>query len=243
MDLQLALSIFLPIVFALFGYLIGSIPTSLIISKHYGIDIRKYGSHNAGGTNVGRVIGKRAGILTMALDALKCYLPCLVIFLIVTLCNIPFVPISIMNEICIAATGIGVCLGHTFPLYASFKGGKAVACFGGFVLFISPIIALICFTIFMIVFALSKKVSLSSLIAAPATIIFYLLAFILDLTVCKDPTSFDLGIYFTPTCMIHLTYVSLITAVLIASLVVIRHLSNIKRLAKGSEPDTHFKND
>lgn len=225
------------------SYLIGSIPTSILISKHYGIDIRKYGSHNAGGTNVGRVIGKKAGILTIVLDIFKCFIPCLITALVSIYAGIPVVSYSHMTELLVCLSAFAVAIGHTFPIFASFKGGKAVACFAGFILFISPIIFVIGISLFFIIYKLFHRVSLSSIIAVPSIILLAMVPMILDLTVLSDPSTYNGGMYFAPSFFIHLSYITFIFVFLLAALVVIRHMSNIKRLEKGEEPETHFKKD
>ena len=226
----------------LFGYLIGSIPTSIIIGKMHGIDIRQFGSHNAGGTNVGRVIGKKAGILTIVLDILKCFRPCLAVFLLFNYVRPDFLSsYEHLVELFVALTATGVCLGHTFPLYAGFRGGKCVACFAGYIVFISPLCFVLACTLFFVLFFLFRKVSLSSVIAVPTALLLLFVPMVLDLTVL--PEGFNGGVYFGPGCYIHLSYVTVIFAFLLASLVILRHLSNIKRLEKGEEPETHFKKD
>lgn len=226
----------------LFGYLIGSIPTSIIIGKMHGIDIRQFGSHNAGGTNVGRVIGKKAGILTIVLDILKCFLPCLAVFLLFNYVRPDFLSsYEHLVELFVALTATGVCLGHTFPLYAGFRGGKCVACFAGYIVFISPLCFVLACTLFFVLFFLFRKVSLSSVIAVPTALLLLFIPMVLDLTVL--PEGFNGGVYFGSGCYIHLSYVTVIFAFLLASLVILRHLSNIKRLEKGEEPETHFKKD
>ena len=223
------------------SYLIGSIPTSLILSSHYGIDIRKYGSHNAGGTNVGRVIGKKAGIFTIILDIFKCFIPCLLVSLIYLYAPLSLVSYDHLLELSVCLSAFSVAIGHTFPIFASFKGGKAVACFAGFVLYISPLIFVVGVTLFFILFKLFHRISLSSVIAVPSIILLSLVPTILDLTVLNDPNSYNGGTYFGPSFNIHLTYITTIFIFVLASLVVIRHISNIKRLEKGEEPETHFK--
>ncbi len=227
----------------LISYLIGSIPTSLLISYHYGIDIRNYGSHNAGGTNVGRVIGKKAGILTIVLDIFKCFIPCLVISLIYLYAPLDLIDYPHLLELSVCLSAFSVAIGHTFPIFASFKGGKAVACFAGFILYISPLIFLVGITLFLILFKLFHRISLSSVIAVPSIILLSLIPTILDLTILNDPASYNGGTYFGPSFNIHLTYITTIFIFVLASLVVIRHISNIKRLEKGEEPETHFKKD
>ncbi|MBQ6493912.1 MAG: glycerol-3-phosphate 1-O-acyltransferase PlsY [Erysipelotrichaceae bacterium] len=156
------------VMWVLIAYLIGSIPWGLVIGKvFYHKDIREYGSGNLGGTNAGRVFGTPVGMLVIVLDALKA-------FIVMTL--IHFISPGI-EQYC----GLAVCIGHCFPVFAQFKGGKAVACAYGYLLglavyvtheyfltFFLPII------VFFIVLAISRMVSLSSMcgVSSAAVIIF-----------------------------------------------------------------------
>lgn len=156
------------VMWVLIAYLIGSIPWGLVIGKvFYHKDIREYGSGNLGGTNAGRVLGTPVGMLVIVLDALKA-------FIVMTL--IHFISPGI-EQYC----GLAVCIGHCFPVFAQFKGGKAVACAYGYLLglavyvtheyfltFFLPII------VFFIVLAISRMVSLSSMcgVSSAAVIIF-----------------------------------------------------------------------
>ncbi len=227
------------------GYLVGSIPTSIIVARCYGVkDIREHGSHNAGGTNVGRVVGKTAGILTIVLDMLKCFIPCLAVFFIFE--GIRELPLCInwfdhISETMIGLAATGVCIGHTLPIYVGFKGGKAVSCFAGYILFISPAAFAIGLTLFMIIYFASKRVSVASIITVPSIIILMLIPMILDLTVLKDYVGYNGGVYFSSEYFIQLSYVSVIFTAVLAAIVVIRHLSNIERLEHGEEPETHFR--
>lgn len=232
------------LLFLLSGYLIGSIPTSIIIGRIHGIDIRNYGSHNAGGTNVGRVVGKKAGILTIVLDILKAFLPCLAAFLVLTYVPMPFLAdFEHRKELLVNLVAVGVCLGHTFPLYAGFRGGKCVACYAGYVIFVSPIIFVLACTLFFVLFRLFHRISLSSVVAVPSALLLFLVPAVLDWTLLPLPTQFDGGAYFGPNCLLHLSYVTLLISFLLALLVVLRHLSNIRRLNRGEEPETKFKQD
>lgn len=149
----------------LFAYLFGSIPWALVIGKlFYKTDIRQYGSGNLGGTNAGRVLGKKAGVTVTVLDGLKA-------FFTVLLCQ-QFVP-----EASIIA-GMMCCVGHCFPIFANFKGGKAVATCFGYLFAISIFIThqvvlmfIVPFAVFFISLYLSKIVSLSSMIALGVSVI------------------------------------------------------------------------
>lgn len=239
--MELTYTIIFALVASVLAYLIGSIPTARLIAKRHGVDITKEGSKNSGGTNVGRVIGKKAGITTMILDMFKCFIPCLIALLILTYCPMEIKEFPYRNELLCAFVGFFVAIGHSYPIYAKFKGGKCVACFAGYVLFVSPILFVLGASTFFIVFFIKKRVSLASLIGAPTTLGLSFVPMILDLTVLKDETTFNGGLYFVPSLMLHLSFVTTICMFLIVSLIVIRHRSNIKRLEKGTEPETHFK--
>ena len=141
------------LIWLVIGYLVGSIPWALIIGKvFYGVDIRTKGSGNLGGTNAGRVLGKKVGIIVILLDALKA-------FIVMFICN----KIDPANA---RYAGLAVCIGHCFPIFANFKGGKAVACSMGYVLGIALFITHdIIFTfvypllVFLIILCLFKYVS------------------------------------------------------------------------------------
>lgn len=143
------------------GYLIGSIPFALVVGKFFfNTDVRNYGSGNLGGSNAGRVLGKKAGLLVMALDLLKVTF---VIFLASFLKN---------REIVMVAAGVAAAVGHCFPIFAKFKGGKAVATMYGF-LFGMALIGGYSFWIFFVplltflaVLYITKIVALSSVFSA-----------------------------------------------------------------------------
>ena len=226
---------------AIFGFLIGGIPTARIIAYSKGVDILKVGSKNAGGTNVGRSVGRWWGYLTRFLDRRKCFFPCLFVHLILSFAKIPLVNYLWLNELLVCITGLSVAIGHSYSIYSKFKGGKAVACFAGFILYTSPILFVIGFFLFLLLFKLSKRVSFASVITAPSMRLLSFIPTILNLTIAKNPTSYNGGTYFGPSLYLHLTYILGITYLFISTLLVLRHLSNIKRLEKGTEPETHFK--
>ena len=226
------------------GYLMGSFPNAVIIGKIYGIDIRAYGSHNAGGTNVGRTLGKFPGVLTICLDVLKSYLALLMVFLFLTytpwlnvLSSYPY-----LKEILVCLTSLGTAIGHIYPLFAHFKGGKIVAVFTGFILFMCPIDFALCVLVFVLMFLRFHRISIGSLTAGPLAALLLMVPMILDLTVLPDIHSFDGGLYFTPSCFLHLSYYTFITGLLLVLILVIRHLPNIKRIKEHKEPETHFQN-
>lgn len=226
------------------GYLSGSIPTGVIIGKMHGIDIRDYGSHNTGGTNVGRTLGKGAGILTMVLDALKCIIPMLVSLLILSFTPLKehLVQYKYLNETLLSVLAFAVFIGHTFPLFAHFQGGKCVAAFAGYALFVSPILFALGCIIFFTLFKIKHRISLSSIVAIPSVFFISLIPMILDFTILPNITDFNGGLYITSAFMLHISFTTAITIFLSASLIVFRHKANITRLREGKEPETHFKN-
>ncbi len=149
--------------FIICAYLIGSIPTALIISrKFFGIDIRDYGSGNMGATNTFRVLGSKYGTIVMICDILKGMAA-------VALYN--FIPYYLNQGSELDRTnfmiglGLAAVLGHVFPIWANFKGGKGVATLFGMILAIQPVIAITCVGVFLLVLYLTRFVSLSSILA------------------------------------------------------------------------------
>lgn len=144
------------------AYLIGSIPSALIISKKFfGVDIRDYGSGNMGATNTFRVLGSKYGTIVMILDILKGATA-------VALYN--FLPYYFSNELMrtnfMIGLGLAAVIGHIFPIFANFKGGKGVATLFGMLLAVQPVVAVSCVGVFLLVLFLTRYVSLSSILAA-----------------------------------------------------------------------------
>lgn len=149
-------------IYIFIAYVLGSIPTAVWLGKtKYGIDVREHGSKNAGATNTFRVLGKTAGIVVLIIDIAKGALAVLLPFLVGYaiwgsdgLIN--------MQLLC----GITAVLGHVFPLFADFKGGKGVATSLGVIIGVHPMAASICLLIFLLVFIFSNYVSLGAMVAA-----------------------------------------------------------------------------
>ena len=144
------------------AYLLGSIPTALIISKRFfGIDIRDYGSGNMGATNTFRVLGSKYGTMVMVFDMLKGITA-------VMLYN--FLPYYFHNELertnFMIGLGLASVIGHIFPIFAGFRGGKGVATLFGMLLALQPVVAVSCVAVFMLVLFFTRYVSLSSILAA-----------------------------------------------------------------------------
>ncbi len=182
------------------AYVIGSIPFGLLISKAKGKDIRTMGSCNIGATNVLRCLGKPLGITCFVLDVLKGYLPAAL-----------FPIIGKIDPAFGLLFGTAAILGHNFPIFLKFKGGKGVATSAGVLLGIAPLAVAIGLFTWILVFKVSCYVSLGSIIAALAVII---------------------------TGWIRIERYGIVTAIaltLLGALTVYRHRENIKRLANGTE--------
>ena len=147
------------ILLILLGYLYGSIPFALVIGKVFYItDVRESGSGNLGGTNAGRVLGKKAGISVIVLDALKA----VIIFYLSSYLSLKF---NLNPDIKYIA-GLACIFGHCYPIFAEFRGGKAVSTSLGYFLCIEPLYAVVAIVVFLLVLKISKYVSLSSISTA-----------------------------------------------------------------------------
>ena len=147
------------ILLILLGYLYGSIPFALVIGKvFYNTDVRESGSGNLGGTNAGRVLGKKAGISVIVLDALKA----VTIFYLSSYLSLKF---NLNPDIKYIA-GLACIFGHCYPIFAEFRGGKAVSTSLGYFLCIEPLYAVVAIVVFLLVLKISKYVSLSSISTA-----------------------------------------------------------------------------
>lgn len=195
-------------VFLIFiAYLIGSIPTAVWTSKYFfGIDIRDYGSGNSGATNTYRVLGARWGTFVMVVDLLKALIAVKLAF---------FLPYEQHGEYYLTniqlGLGLAAVLGHIFPVWAEFRGGKGVATLFGMVLGIQPNVAICCIAIFALVLFLTRYVSLSSILASIAFPVFILFIF-------NEPEK-----------------LYRIFAITVALLVLLTHQKNIGRILKGNE--------
>lgn len=201
------------------SYLVGSIPTSIIVAKlSRGIDIRNHGSGNAGGTNVFRVLGPKAGLLVISLDILKGYVATMLVTKLMY-GPIPFVnrtPFEDFTVIQIIA-GCAAILGHVWTAFGGFRGGKGIATAGGVLLGLATIELLVAIGVFSLVFLISRYVSLGSITAAialPLTMFFRHNIFHADLQGYHTLIFFSIGI---------------------SLLLIYTHRSNIKRLLAGTE--------
>lgn len=206
------------------SYLIGSIPTSIIISKAAkGIDIREHGSGNAGGTNVMRVLGWKHGILVILLDALKGVLAVVVVARL-HYGSMPFqnpTPFDDFTLIQIIA-GISAVIGHIWTVFAGFKGGKGIATALGMLLMIVTIDMLIALGVFILVVTLSRYVSLGSLAGAVSV----------PLALIVRENVFHVNIPNYHTLLPFLIF--------LAVLVIFTHRKNVIRLLNGSENKISF---
>jgi len=195
------------ILLILLAYFIGSIPTAVWVSKFFfGFDIRDYGSGNSGATNTYRLLGPKWGTIVMVVDMVKAVAAVKLVFLL---------PQSDVNDIYMVnmqlGLGLAAVLGHIFPVWAEFKGGKGVASLFGMVLGIQPNVALCCVGVFILVLYLTRWVSLSSILASIAFPVFILVIF-------NEPEK-----------------LYRVFAITVAMLVLLTHQKNIGRILNGSE--------
>ena len=198
------------IIIIIFAFLLGGIPSGLIIGKRYGIDVRTVGSCNTGATNVTRCVGKKAGIVCFFCDFLKGAIP---VVIAIFFSKLPWVQI--------AAFAAAVA-GHMFPVYLKFKGGKGVATAAGGAFAIAPLPLAAALLIWYVVFRISRYVSLASIIAATALPVGALV-----LRLCFDPV--------TAPWYLRVQTAVVVAFALIGALAVYRHRSNISRLLNGTE--------
>lgn len=153
------------IVFGLIAYVLGSIPSAVWIGKkYYGIDVREQGSKNAGATNTFRVLGKKAGIIVLLMDILKGILAVSFPYFVTIFSNLNLSSVDLIHIQLV--TALLAILGHVFPLFANFKGGKGVATSLGVIIALHPPTALVCFILFFIVFLIFNYVSLGAIVAS-----------------------------------------------------------------------------
>ncbi|MDR3287000.1 MAG: glycerol-3-phosphate 1-O-acyltransferase PlsY, partial [Prevotellaceae bacterium] len=204
---------FLPVI----AYLIGSISTAIFVSKRFfKIDIRNFGSKNAGATNILRVLGPKAALPVFIFDLLKG----VAAVLLVRLTDFdhetnPYVSYQILLGICVVA-------GHIFPVFANFKGGKGVATTAGVILAMHPYAMLMVFGIFGFCLLLSRYVSLSSMIAAVS---FPTIVIILFGEIFNEKETLTMKIF----------------SVIVAIMIFFTHRNNIKRLLSGTESKINFQ--
>ena len=202
----------LRILLLIIGYFIGNIETGYIFGKLNKMDIRNYGSGNAGATNTLRVLGPKAGLIVFFGDFCKSLIPCLVVRYI-------FRDNVSLSYVYMLYIGLGVVLGHNFPFYLGFKGGKGVASTAGIIMALDYRIAFVCLAIFILIVAITRYVSLASIVVM---IIFIGMSHMLvktnyGFTDGSSPMEFRLLI------------------VIVGFLSIFMHRANIKRLLNGTE--------
>ena len=199
------------------GYLFGLIQTGYIYGKMNHVDIRKHGSGNAGTTNALRTLGWKAGVITFVGDCLKCVLAVVLVRLIFA--NNGNV------ELLAFYAGLGAVLGHNFPFYLNFKGGKGIASTAGLILAVNPVMFLIIAIVFIAIVLITQYVSLGSLVI--------IVMFVSQIVIYGQMGGF------------HLTNMELYEfyaiAVVLAALAFWRHRANIKRLLSGTENKTDVR--
>ena len=202
------------LIMAIIAYTIGSINFSIILSKKLaGFDLRQKGSGNAGTTNMLRTVGKKAAALTLVCDILKGVVSILIAIIIGNIFK------SVDNAVLVQIAGLGVVIGHTFPVFFEFKGGKGVATAIGLILLINWKIGLICLLVGILLIIITKMVSLGSIIAA---ILFAILTIFIHNGYIVDGNYFVFGI-------------------LLGTFVIYNHRANLKRLLEGKENRINLK--
>jgi acyl phosphate:glycerol-3-phosphate acyltransferase len=207
------------------SYLVGSVPTGIIITKAVkGVDIRNYGSGNAGGTNVMRVLGWKHGLLVILLDALKGVIA-VVIIARLHYGNIPFENATPFDDFTLVQiiAGISAVVGHIWTVFASFKGGKGIATALGMLLILVTIDMLIAIGVFILVVTVSRYVSLGSLLGAISV----------PLTLVIRENLFNVNINGYGTILPFVILVSL--------LVIYTHRKNVTRIFSGRENKVSFR--
>ena len=207
------------IIIAVIAYLIGSINFSIILSKRMaGFDIREKGSGNAGTTNMLRYVGKKAAVITLICDILKGVVSILIAVLVGKIIK------NLDNALLVQLAGIFVIIGHTFPVFFKFKGGKGIATALGVLLMINWQIGLICLIFALVLMALTKMVSVGSIAAA---ILFPILVAFIDQN------------YIVPTSNSNWSY--LVFSIIVSLLVIFNHRANVQRILNGTENRISFK--
>lgn len=201
------------ILLLLVSYVIGSTPTSIIVGKIVrGIDIREHGSGNAGGTNVFRVLGWKPALVVVTIDIFKGWLPAAVLATTLFQGELAFNNIGLLQILC----GFAAVLGHTYTIFAGFRGGKGVGTLAGMLLALFPIAFPLCLLVFIITLILTGYVSVSSMIAAVSLPVFLLaLPPLTDI----EPAQFTLVVF----------------GLLVPFFVIFTHRSNLVRLRAGTE--------
>ena len=201
------------IIIAIIAYLIGSVNFSVLISKKMaGFDVREKGSGNGGTTNVLRTVGKKAAILTLIADVLKGVVSILIAWIIGKFVNSN-------SAILVQLAALGVVVGHTFPVFFGFKGGKGIATSLGILLLLNWKIGLICLIFAISLMAITRMVSLGSISAA---VLFPILTIFIQDSYLVSGNYFVFGVF-------------------MAAFIIFNHRSNVKRILNGAENKLSFK--
>lgn len=193
------------------GYLIGSLNTAIIVGKVYGKDIRSHGSKNAGLTNTLRVLGKPAALFVLGGDILKGVIACLI-----GLSLGVYYAGEAIESLSLLAAGAGAVIGHNWPVFFKFKGGKGALTAVTVLFMVNWVMALLCLGFFILIVAFTRYVSLGTILA---TILFALLSFV---------PVFENSFYFY------------LFAIFLAVIVIVSHRQNIQRLVSGTESKLTF---
>ena len=190
------------VILIILAYLYGSIPFALVIGRlFYKTDVRNYGSGNLGGTNTGRVLGKKAGFAVIVLDASKA--------LLVMLLTKYFCSEFSLNKDLSYLCALFCVIGHCYPIFANFKGGKAVSTAIGYFFAVNPLGAVLALVVFFIVLKISKYVSLSSVLASSSVLL--------------------------ATPFLDISLIGKLATAAIILLLIYRHRENLKRVKQGTE--------
>jgi len=198
------------LLFIVLAYILGSIPSAVWVGKrYYGKDVREEGSKNAGATNTFRVLGKKAGVIVLLMDIFKGLLAVVLPFFLLGLIKEDVSRVEIIHVQLLAS--LSTILGHVFPVFAQFRGGKGVATSLGVIIAIHPPTALFCFIVFFIVFLIFNYVSLGAICASIC------FPFVVRFVFKEDD------------------FWLILFSVLLSVAVIVAHKKNIKRLLKGEE--------
>ena len=211
------MSYFVIAAIVIIGYLLGSINSSLIVGKFYGVDVRQHGSGNAGATNTLRTLGKKAAIFTTIGDFLKGIIACLAGSLLANLVGIS----GFTNSVGLMLCGACCVIGHNWPVFFGFKGGKGVLTSFAVLIMMAPFPALIAFTFFIIVVLITRYISLGSMLSAAFLVI--------------------IGFFFGDKLGVENPVVYASFTAVLAAILIFRHRGNIKRIINGTESKFSLK--
>ncbi|MCR5686702.1 MAG: glycerol-3-phosphate 1-O-acyltransferase PlsY [Lachnospiraceae bacterium] len=206
------------------GYICGLFQTGYIVGKIKGIDIREYGSHNAGTTNILRTMGLKYALIVLLGDALKCGLAILITSIMYRSSHGDIISLLFLYA------SAGVILGHNFPFYMGFRGGKGIAATAGFILFgLSPVMTIVGIVVFFSVFMTTHYVSLGSILLYLSIVV---CSFVFMKTDFYSWTEAGMG-------NLYIEYLTVI--ILLTVMMLVRHKENIKRLLAGNERRTYLR--